>query len=96
MKAYNGHRSWNAWNISLWISNDEPLYRFALGCIESAREWANDCREGYWKTKKRKQESILTKATRSFMKYYQGEKTPDGATYNTLSVKLCLKGLIED
>ncbi len=30
MKSYNGHRSWNAWNVALWISNDEPLYRFAL------------------------------------------------------------------
>lgn len=29
MKAYNGHRSWNAWNVSLWINNDESVYRWA-------------------------------------------------------------------
>ena len=29
-KPYNGHRSWNAWNVSLWINNDECLYRRAV------------------------------------------------------------------
>jgi len=22
MATYNGHRSWNAWNVYLWLSND--------------------------------------------------------------------------
>ena len=34
MNAYNGHRSWNAWNVSLWLNNDEPLYRAVTDAIK--------------------------------------------------------------
>ena len=30
MTRYQGHRSWNAWNVALYINNEEPLYRRAL------------------------------------------------------------------
>ena len=36
MPSYNGHRSWNAWNVALWIGNDEGLYRLALSHIARA------------------------------------------------------------
>jgi hypothetical protein len=31
-KPYNGHPSYNAWNVALWIGNDEGLYNFARDC----------------------------------------------------------------
>jgi len=36
MPQYQGHKNWNHWNVSLWISNDEGLYRMAKECIRSA------------------------------------------------------------
>ncbi len=33
MSEYNGHPSKAAWNVALWINNDEDLYNFALECI---------------------------------------------------------------
>jgi hypothetical protein len=32
--SYNGHKNWNHWNVSLWINNDEGLYRLATYCIQ--------------------------------------------------------------
>lgn len=34
-KGFNGHKNWNHWNVSLWINNDEGLYRLAMNCIAS-------------------------------------------------------------
>lgn len=30
MTSYNGHRSWNAWNVSLWLGGEEHLYRMCV------------------------------------------------------------------
>lgn len=41
MPTYQGHRSWNAWNVSLWINNDEDLYRRAVSLVKlKGARWA--------------------------------------------------------
>lgn len=37
MATYNGHKNWNHWNVSLWINNDEVLYRLAIECVRRSR-----------------------------------------------------------
>ena len=37
MTEYNGHPSWNAWNVALWIGNDEPLYRAAVAAVNRSK-----------------------------------------------------------
>lgn len=34
MPKYNGHRSWNAWNVSLWINNDPHTYSLARELVD--------------------------------------------------------------
>ena len=33
MAKFNGHKNRNHWNVSLWINNDEPLYRMARDMV---------------------------------------------------------------
>jgi hypothetical protein len=33
MTEYNGHPSWNCWNVALWIGTDEYLYRNAAEAL---------------------------------------------------------------
>lgn len=37
MPAYQGHKNWNHWNVSLWIGNDEGLYQMAKDYIRRCR-----------------------------------------------------------
>jgi len=81
MKPYNGHRSWNAWNVALWIGNDEGLYRLAMECLRIASGDNTD--------------RAIRKAARMFREEVGTDKTPDGARYTQLSVYLALKGFRE-
>jgi len=49
MATYNGYRSWNAWNVSLWLNNCEDSQNLMKDYIrkyrtidKAAREMAND------------------------------------------------------
>jgi hypothetical protein len=34
MKPYNGHRSWNAWNIQLWLTSDYETYCYCRDLVQ--------------------------------------------------------------
>lgn len=86
-KPFNGHASWNAWNVSLWIGNDEGLYRLALDCLKRATT------DRYGKV--RSAEKKVSVAARLFISELGAEKTPDGARYSGRSVRAALAGLEE-
>lgn len=37
IKKFNGHRSRNAWNVSLWINNEPLYYKLALTCLAQCK-----------------------------------------------------------
>ena len=36
---YNGWTNYETWNVNLWLSNDEPTYRY---CVDLAEEFPNE------------------------------------------------------
>lgn len=38
MATYNGHKNYNYWNVSLWINNDEGLYKLAQDCVKMSNK----------------------------------------------------------
>jgi hypothetical protein len=77
--AYNGHKNWNHWNVSLWLNNDEGLYRAALCHLKAAG--------GSRKRAARSLYYALTSETPRTL------KTPDGAPYSVTTVYAAMRGL---
>lgn len=77
MKEFNGFRSWNAWNVSLWLNNDEGLYRVMLDCLEVAAG------------NKRKAARFVLNTLRD----WGLTQTPDGGRYNVTAIMGAMEGI---
>jgi len=86
-EGYQGHESWTAWNVSLWLNNDESMYRTGMDLL---RKYQYD-RNG--KRRSRDKQASLAAAA---MLDYLPTKTPDGAKYSKRSLMLALRDNIED
>ncbi|MDE2000040.1 MAG: hypothetical protein KGI52_14070 [Burkholderiales bacterium] len=74
MKKYNGHRSWNAWNVALWLFNDEGLY----GIVQrNQAERPHDPRAAA--------QGVLRELHADGIR-----RTPDGAVFNLLCIRLAI------
>ena len=80
MAQYNGHRSWNAWNVSLWINNDEGLYNMAREAVADAKHWGERREYAARTMLQQLLDSGLT-------------ETPDGAPYNVTNIRLAMRGM---
>lgn len=77
MSKYNGHKNWNHWNVSLWINNDEGLYRLA-------QSWVQRKRLG----RERAAYEMLQELASMGITH-----TPDGAPYSVSSIRAAMVGM---
>lgn len=77
---YNGHKNWAHWNVSLWVNNDEGLYRDALTYLKAAG--------GSRKRAARAMHDALTNDG-----WVATSKTPDGARYSISAIYHAMDGM---
>jgi hypothetical protein len=78
--SYNGHKNWAHWNVSLWLYNDEELYKLMKRKVRLARLTGgtrNDAAE----------------MLRVLLDDIGMKKTPDGAAYTKTAIRAAMTGL---
>lgn len=64
--TFNGWANYETWNASLWINNDEPMYRLAVAYVEQARRFG---------------QAIKFDSLIPALEYNFGQMTPDGVRW---------------
>ena len=85
IKKYNGHHCYGCWNVALWFSNDEGLYRDVYGRISDVKR----------RHPEYSQSRVAAIVSRQVFRDFEGDKTPDGVRYNRKNVYNAVFGLAE-
>jgi competence CoiA-like predicted nuclease len=72
--------------VTLWILNDEGLYRMALDCIKQYRHWSSFTRS--MTPRERAAHAMLDRLNMAGITH-----TPDGAKYTVTSIRAAMVGL---
>jgi hypothetical protein len=85
MSKFNGHKNWNHWNVSLWINNDEGLYRSAV--FYKSEHYRKAPGRGF---------TGATVAATVFLQNLKDQgitHTPDGAPYSVTTIRAAMVGM---
>lgn len=78
---YNGHKNWNHWNVSLWLNNDEKLYRSMLSWISVTGGNKDRAARAFYR-------ALVFSDFETPMR-----KTPDGAPYSISAIRAAMNGI---
>jgi hypothetical protein len=98
MKSFGKYRSWNVWNVVLWMDNDETLYSLGRSVIDHViNHWEQNPLHGKVYSNQEK----IDIATGMLFKRLNDwrsprlEKTPDGANLNRISLRTWVESQFE-
>ena len=95
-KGYNGWSSFSAWNVALWLSNDEGDYmnieRMKADVIKFVNEHKFHSRLSEQEKKAKVQSLLSSKVIRE----YEGQKTGDGVRMSKKSLKEYVASITDD
>jgi hypothetical protein len=80
MTKYNGHKNHAAWNVSLWINNDEGLYNCARNYVRNVPRFY-------------KNRTIAAQAMLDDLQRHGQDKTPDGVPYSVTTIRAAMVGM---
>ena len=86
-KPYNGYRSWNDWNVALWLANDQLFHEM---CVENVAYVNRLTAIPFASSNKSAYENRLKEAT-NLLKLDLPSKTKDGANFNKRSISNYLR-----
>lgn len=75
--AFNGHKNWIHWNVSLWLNNDEGLYRMMIRAY------------GHGRRPKPQAARMMFEQ----LQEHGQTTTPDGARYSVTAIRAAMVGL---
>ena len=98
MKSFGKYRSWNVWNVTLWMDNDETLYSLGRSVIDHVIEkWDRNPLHGKVYSNQEKIDiatDILFKQINNW-RSPRLEKTDDGASFNRISLRTWIEEQFE-
>lgn len=81
-KAYCGHESRAAWNVSLNLSNDQDMYESIIGGLKHY-------------ARKRSKSAAVSAVAADLFADLDGQRTCDGVKYSYRTVWLAVKEMVE-
>ena len=95
-KGYNGWSSYSAWNVALWLANEESDYMNIERMKADAIKFVNEHKFYSRLSEQEKKAKIQSLLSSKVIREYEGCKTGDGVRMSKKSLKEYVASIMDD